>query len=80
MGHRYHELMTETEVREALREWLQSHRFPNRSIGNVVYFSHDLMTGTMTVETSYPLPSDDDEEDFDDSSEDYSLDHEDEDE
>lgn len=77
---RYHEVMTEAEVREALREWLQDNRYPNRTIGKVVYFSHDLMTGSVTVETSYPLPSDDDEEDFDDSSEDYSLDHEDEDE
>lgn len=56
---RYHVTMTEVEVKEALRDWLEIHRYPVTTIGDVVYFSYDLMTGEMLVELSKPLPLDD---------------------
>lgn len=88
MGYKYHAAMTETEVKQALTDWLQRERYPLNTIGKVVYFSHDLMTGTTTVEMSFPLPddgeeeenADDDYDDYDDHEDDYDLAHEDEDE
>lgn len=53
---KYHVTLTNAEVREALRDWVSSNLHPNHTIGNVVYFSHDLLTGYTTVEFSYPLP------------------------
>jgi hypothetical protein len=80
MGYKYHAAMTETEVKQALTEWLQRERYPLRTIGKVVYFSHDLLTGTTTVEMNFPLPDDEEEADYDDHEDDYDLAHEDEDE
>jgi hypothetical protein len=57
---RYHVTLNEREAREAFTEWVQEHLFPNRSIGEVVYFNQDLLTGMVTVELSQPIPLDDD--------------------
>lgn len=62
MNHRYHTTMTDAEVREALHDWLQANRYPTHTLGQIVYFSHDLLTGVTTVETAFPLPRD--ENDF----------------
>jgi hypothetical protein len=78
MGYKYHAAMTDTEVKQALTEWLQRERYPLRTIGKVVYFSHDLMTGTTTVEMNFPLPDDEEEAAYDDHEDDYDLAHEDE--
>lgn len=53
---RYHVVLSDAQVREALGEYVQNHHYPHRTIGNVVYFTHDLITGSMGVEFSYPLP------------------------
>lgn len=55
----YHVTLTEKEAREAFAEWVQNHLFPNRTVGEVVYFNHDLVTGYVVVEMSMPLPMDD---------------------
>lgn len=57
---RYHVTLTNREMREALTEWVQNHLFPHRTIGEVVYFTHDLLTGMTTLELSQPLPLDED--------------------
>lgn len=57
---RYHITLTERETREALTEWAQNHLFPHNTIGEVVYFTHDLLTGFTTIELSQPLPLDED--------------------
>ena len=80
MGYKYHAAMTETEVKQALTDWLQRERYPLKTIGKVVYFSHDLTTGTTTVEMNFPLPDDEEEAAYDDHEDDYDLAHEDEDE
>lgn len=56
MSHSYHTTMTDAEVREALHDWLQARRYPTYTLGKIVYFSHDLITGNVTVELAYPLP------------------------
>jgi hypothetical protein len=57
---KYQVTLTEAEVREALREWVQTNVHPNHTLGDVVYVSHDLFTGNTTAEFSYPLPDADD--------------------
>lgn len=58
---RYLKTLTEAEVREALTDWLQA-RYSNRTAPNVVYFSHDLLTGTVLIETNTPIPAEEDED------------------
>ena len=62
---RYHVTLTNEQVRKALHQFIQDELYPNRTVGDAVYFSHDLMTGEMLVELSYPLPLDEYEEDLD---------------
>lgn len=59
---RYHVTLTDEQVRKALHQFIQDELYPNRTVGNAVYFSHDLMTGEMLVELSYPLPPDEDDD------------------
>lgn len=59
---RYHVTLTDEQVRKALHRFIQDELYPNRTVGNAVYFSHDLITGTMLVELSYPLPPDEDDD------------------
>lgn len=55
MLRRYRMTLTEAETADALTDWLQS-RIPTRTTPKVVYFSHDLMTGLVTIETDAPIP------------------------
>lgn len=59
---RYHVTLTDEQVRRALHQFIQDELYPNRTVGNPVYFSHDLITGTMLVELSYPIPEDEDDD------------------
>jgi hypothetical protein len=59
----YHVWLTEKDARKAFAEWVQNHLYPTRTVGDVVYFSHDLKTGEVLLEMSMPLPHDEDEED-----------------
>ena len=61
MMSRYHVTLTDEQVRKALHRFIQDELYPNRTVGNAVYFSHDLITGTLLVELSYPLPPEEDE-------------------
>lgn len=63
MMSRYHVTLTDEQVRKALHRFIQDELYPNRTVGNAVYFSHDLITGTMLVELSYPL-SPEEEDDY----------------
>lgn len=58
---RYHVTLTEDQLRTALHQFIQNEMYPNRTVGNPVYFSFDLKTGEMQIELAYPLPDDDTE-------------------
>lgn len=53
---RYHVSLSEKSVREALADYIQKEGYPHLSRNEVVYFSHDLITGEMLVEMAYPIP------------------------
>jgi hypothetical protein len=57
--------LTEAETANALTDWLQS-RIPTRTTPKVVYFSHDPMTGLVTIETDAPIPNETDDDIGDD--------------
>lgn len=62
MMSRYHVTLTDEQVRKALHRFIQDELYPNRTVGNAVYFSHDLITGTVLVELSYPLPPEEEDD------------------
>jgi len=63
MTSRYHVTLTDEQVRRALHQFIQDELYPNRTVGKPVYFSYDLMNASMLVELSYPLPTEEDEDD-----------------
>jgi hypothetical protein len=52
---KYHHLLSETEVLEALTDFIQKQN-PTRTMPTVVYFSHDIPARTMGIETNFPFP------------------------
>lgn len=55
MNH-YHVSLSEKAVREALADYIHKELYPNHSRNEVVYFSHDLITGETLVEMARPIP------------------------